>query len=435
MASEGRLIQAVQLAARKLASSGNFDVLIQDVLAICVEAVEASGGTIYLHDPANKRLRFRHVLPESVSQHLYVRDIADDYGMAGQAFQSRATVLKEFAPKPDSEWTEFERLTNMPVVSMVAAPLMIEDEQPIGVVQLINKLEGPFTKSDSGVLEIVSSVATLAYVNYNLREEQSRASTLLGMGKVGHDIGNLAASLYANLNFSDLAIESLSAQAKPQAPAVAKCLSTLRPMVSDLRESVDRIVGYSHLISDMSAGRPLRPDMRLGHLGPVIETSAEMLENDARSSHVRLLCSIQEDAPQTTFDSLYINRIVQNLVGNAIKAVKEEIPESWLSLHSDVEDDACFGEVRVVYRFELDRHFIEVTDTGPGMSKWTIDRILNGRATSEWEKAGGSGWGTKIVLELTATHGGSVSIDSFLGQGSLFRVTLPHCPGTTHRHR
>jgi signal transduction histidine kinase len=424
MASEGRLIQAVQLAARKLSSPGNYNVLIRDVLEICVEAVGARGGTIYLHDAASKRLRFQHVLPESIAGHLNVRDIADDYGMAGEAFRTRSTVIREFPERPESDWNEFEKLTGIPVTTMVAAPLMIEDEDPIGVVQLINKMEGPFNTADSGVLEIVSSVATLAYLNYRLREESARASTLLGMGKVGHDIGNLAASLYANLTFSDLALDCLKKEDVDENPAIGNCLATLRPMVDDLRESVDRIVGYSRLISDMSAGRPLRPNKSMGRLGPIVESSAGMLESDARSNHVHLKYDIQSDAPETFFDGLYVYRIVQNLVGNAIKAVKESIPES-ASKEQVGEEVQYFGEVVVRYRFAGGFHTIDVTDSGPGMNKWTVSRILSGEASSQWEKAGGSGWGTKIVLELTATHDGKVSIESELGLGSTFRVTLP----------
>ena len=105
MARNDQLIRAVQLATRKLASSGNFDLLMKDVLAICVEAVGATGGTIYLHDGPMQRLRFQHVLPEDVKDKLPVRDIADDFGMAGEAFQARRTVCKDFPPKPESERT------------------------------------------------------------------------------------------------------------------------------------------------------------------------------------------------------------------------------------------------------------------------------------------------------------------------------------------
>src|SRR3954465_15767606 len=88
MQTNDQLIRAVQVAARKLASSGKFDMLLKDVLAICVEAVGASGGTIYLHDPASHRLRFQQVIPEDVADRLPAKDIAEDFGMAGKAFQT-----------------------------------------------------------------------------------------------------------------------------------------------------------------------------------------------------------------------------------------------------------------------------------------------------------------------------------------------------------
>ena len=59
MDTNERLLHATQLAARKLSSAENFDQVLRDVLAICIEAVGAYGGTIYLHDPVKKRLLLR----------------------------------------------------------------------------------------------------------------------------------------------------------------------------------------------------------------------------------------------------------------------------------------------------------------------------------------------------------------------------------------
>jgi signal transduction histidine kinase len=60
------------------------------------------------------------------------------------------------------------------------------------------------------------------------------------------------------------------------------------------------------------------------------------------------------------------------------------------------------------------------------MSREIAERILAGDARSQWDKSSGSGWGTKIVLELAATHNAKVSIDSEPGKGSTFRVAFPH---------
>lgn len=390
-----------------------------------MNAVGAEGGTIYLHDPASNRLVFQHVEPPEVESRLLMKDIADDFGMAGEAFQKKKTVLREIPARPETELNPFEKATGIVVRSMVATPLMMEQEDPIGVVQLLNKTEGSFTDTDGAVLDTIASVATMAYVNYRLNEESARASTLLGMGKVSHDIGNLAASLYASLSFSELAIGGLKdSLIDHELPITAKGnLLALDPMVEDLKKSVDRIVGYSRLISDMSAGRELRPNLTEGSMADTIQKGAAYLESESRSKHVALLYNIDLNAPDTLFDDLFVFRIVQNLVGNSVKAVFETIPDEKIE---NAEDDETFGSVTVCYRFDNNEHIFEVNDTGPGMTREVANRILSGNARSQWSKAGGSGWGTKIVLELAASHGGKVEIDSEIGQGSTFRVRFPH---------
>ena len=190
-------------------------------------------------------------------------------------------------------------------------------------------------------------------------------------------------------------------------------------MFDDLRGSTDQIVGYARLISDLAAGRELRPSKTMGLMSEVVRRSSEYLEADGRSQEIYITVDIDEDPPETCFDPLYIFRIVQNLVGNAIKAVHETRPEGHVG---------PWGGVGVRYRFDGTHHRIEVSDTGPGMTQETAERILSGNARSQWDKASGSGWGLKIVLELTATHGGIVSIESEPGKGATFRVVFPHVP-------
>lgn len=426
MESQNQLIHAVRVATHKLASSGKFDLLLKDVLAICVEAVGAAGGTIYLHDSASKRLKFRHILPEEIEDKLPVKDIPDDFGMAGKAFQTRTTICRDEDDDPGRALNPFEEATGVRLRSMIACPLMMENEEPIGVVQLLNKHEGTFSTNDAAVLETVAGVSTMAYLNYRLTDEASRASTLLGMGKVSHDIGNLAASLYATLSYSTLALDGLKdtiANAEGAGDA-EMYVEGLEEMYSDLNKSVDRIVGYSRLISDLSAGRALRPAMKCAPLSETIQTSAAYLESEGRKNHVALRYEIQNDAPPLMHDELYLFRIVQNLVGNAIKAVKETIPEEWAERY-DQDSDAVMGEVVIRYFYRDGEHVIEVQDSGPGMSREIAERILSGNARSQWDKGGGSGWGTKIVLELAATHHAKVSIDSEPGHGSIFRVVFP----------
>ena len=423
MDNRDRLIRAVQLATKKLASNGVFDDLLLEVLAICIEAVGATGGTIYLHDAASKRLVFRHVLPREIEPRLPVKDIAEDFGTAGRAFQTHQTICRTFPAKSRDDWNEFENATGVAVESIVATPLIMDDETPIGVVQLLNKYDGAFNDIDCAVLDTIAAVAAMAFANARLTEESARVSTLLGMGKVGHDIGNLAAALVSNVNLSEFAFAGLEKELGEvcERPAVKKYVQVLEPTLGDLKGSVDRIVRYSRLISDMSAGRPLRPNLQCSLMGPTIQEAAEHFEGEGRAQHVNIRIEVDPDAPATLHDDLYVYRIVQNLVGNGIKAVRETIP-----IAIGGPENAIYGEVFVRYCFGPDGHTLEVHDTGPGMDQRTADRILSGNARSNWERASGSGWGTKIVMELASIHNATVSIDSELGQGATFRVIFPH---------
>lgn len=417
MNRETRLLNAVHIAARKLASSQDINQMLRDVLSSCIEAVGAQGGTVYLHDKAKRTLKFRHVLPEEVLERIQLSDIPDDFGVAGKVFQSRNHEISVFEPGDESR-KAIEEKVGIRTRTMITVPLMMENEEPIGVVQLVDKLDGNFTEEDAMVLDTVSAISTLSFLNSQLLDDSTRASQLLGMGKVSHDIKNLAFALEANLSFSNMTIQGLRAdveEGQTDRETLIGYVDGIEAMFEELNLSIDRIKRYSTLMSDLSAGKALKPDRKLAPLATTIELSAAYLESEGRSNNVRLVYDIQQDAPGLLHDEMYLFRIVQNLVSNAIKAVSEK--------------ERRKGEESVVtvrYRFNGDYHVLEVQDEGPGMSPETARQILSGNARSVWSKNTGSGWGTKIVLELAATHQAIVEIDSEIGQGSTFRLSFPH---------
>ena len=411
------LLDAVHLATRKLASSRKLNDVLPEVLSICVEAVGAEGGTIYLHNRGKKTLEFRHVLPESSRAVLQFSDIPEDHGVAGRVFQSRKSEMTHFETVSEPSASIAEK-AGMSIRTMITVPLMLDDTDPIGVVQLVNKHGGVFTDDDQTVLETVSAVSTLAYLNWQLLEEQTRASQLLGMGRVAHDIKNMAFALEANLTFSHETMQEIKklAQKDDCDPEMVPHVETLDIMITELHQSIERVKSFTTLMSDLSAGKKLEPQLVLAKMGKTIENSASFLASEARKNHIELKYEIDWDAPETLHDEMYVFRITQNLVSNAIKAVSETM---------DTDPDEVEA-VTVRYRFADQKHILEVVDTGPGMTQEIAERILVGNARSVWNKSAGSGWGTKIVLELAHTQGATVEIDSKLGQGSTFRVVFPH---------
>jgi signal transduction histidine kinase len=407
---EQRLISAIHLATKKLSSTRSVEETLKEVLELCVQASGAYGGTIYIHDSGARRLRFRHVLPDEVRTRLPAEDIPDDYGVAGRVFQRRTPEITSFPPEGKREHSDIERATEVHVRTMLTVPLMIPDTIPFGIVQLINKQEGVFDENDLAVVETVSAVSALAYVNSLLIEEASRAASLLGMGKVSHDIGNLAAVLQARLNLL------VSAFQRTEQESPSQSLRDLNEALHEMAKSVDKIISYSRLISDLSAGRPLRPQWTQESIPALVREAASYFESEARRLKVTLATECSGTEKLVWTDAQFVFRIVQNLVGNALRAVAER---------SAREDLKSNGKVTVRVRQGEQACEIEVSDTGSGMPPEVVKSILQGTAVSRWTTQAGSGWGTKIVRELTTALKGTLEIDSTPGEGTVFRITLP----------
>lgn len=414
---ESRLIAAVHLATMKLSSSTSVSETLRDVLELCVEAVDAGGGTIYLHDPVKRKLEFLYVIPEEVRDLLPYTEIPDDFGAAGQALQNQRALITSPQNDPHRNVREhIEKAVKIETKTLLTAPLMIPGMQPFGVVQLVNCKQGDFRQQDLEVIEIVGAVSSLVYMNAILAEQAQKAASLMGMGKVSHDIGNLTAALSANFMIIEPMIDKFSTFTQHNDA------EELREAVIDLKEGINRVVGYSRLISDLSAGRPLRPQVSPHCMAETVVEAVSYLEPEARRQGVEITYNVENDSEQTLFDPQFVFRIVQNLVGNAIKAVSETT--------SGNKRNQSSSSVCISLRRSQNEYIIEVEDTGPGMPEETVKRIIAGTAISQWSNSGGSGWGTKIVLDLVCALGGNIQVDSQIGKGTTFRVYLPYKPLT-----
>ncbi|MFW5697569.1 MAG: ATP-binding protein, partial [Fimbriimonadaceae bacterium] len=359
-------------------------------------------------------------------------EIPDDYGVVGRVFQTRQAEISHFEETLHPETNRFEQRTGVVVNTMITVPLQIAEMAPIGVVQLINKEGGSFNEVDIAVLDTISDVSTLAYLNQKLLERNRQVASLEGMGRAAHDMANKAGVLVTMLPQFENSLNGLRETLAKEGVKGEACLYL------DMMESVfrdffapysNRVFRYSKLVNDLAAGKELTAEKSCQSFAKTIKEAVSFMEARARQANLKLIADVEDGAPDTEFDELYVIRIAENLIENAIKAASELVPDGYGCDAEDPDEIEPHSQITVRYTFRDNLHCLEVLDDGPGMSRQIVKQILQGEASSRWGRSGGTGFGTKAVRELAAAHGARLSVDSEPGKGTRFCVEFPHEAG------
>jgi len=113
--------------------------------------------------------------------------------------------------------------------------------------------------------------------------------------------------------------------------------------------------------------------------------------------------------PAVLADEMQLTQLFQNLVGNAIKYQKHGIPH--VHIGAAMNDDKKWN--------------FAVKDDGIGIDPQYFERIFGMfQRLHKREEFGGTGIGLAICKKIVERHGGSISVESELGNGTTFRFTL-----------
>lgn len=237
---------------------------------------------------------------------------------------------------------------------------------------------------------------------FAIAEEQRRASEQLVEAKsaflatLGHEIRTPMTGV---LGMSELLMATpLDERQRGYAGAIQQSGQMLLRLVND---SLD--------IARIDAGKLALDD---GQLDPaaLLREVAGMQQVLAQQKGLGIDVEIGPDVPALVWgDETRIKQILLNLVNNAIKFTER-------------------GSVTLrLSRLGAGHLRFHVADTGPGMSAEVCARLFNRfeQAAGVMRRHGGSGLGLAICRELTLLMGGTISVSSTLGEGSVFDVDLP----------
>ncbi|OGP78475.1 MAG: hypothetical protein A2Z13_04895 [Deltaproteobacteria bacterium RBG_16_64_85] len=182
-----------------------------------------------------------------------------------------------------------------------------------------------------------------------------------------------------------------------------------------LRTAVGHCRRLSTLVSELFELATLdSPDVAVRKerfsLGDLVQDILQKFRLDAEDKRIRLSMRIAEGIPFAFADIGLIERVLQNLVGNALR----HTPEG--------------GEIAIEAEGKEAGVTVRVSDTGCGIPRERLSRLLDpvaGRYAYAGKDGEEAGLGLVIARRILELHGSDLSAESAVGAGSTFEFTLP----------
>lgn len=137
---------------------------------------------------------------------------------------------------------------------------------------------------------------------------------------------------------------------------------------------------------------------------------ATSIETRIRAANIAFVCDFPSDLGSFRVDQEILRPALINILENAMEACIEDPSDSGQVISFNVQAD----NAQVIF---------EITDNGPGIASDQVDNIFKLFYSSKGTR--GTGIGLFITRKVIHKHGGSISVDTELGDGARFTVTLP----------
>jgi signal transduction histidine kinase len=244
----------------------------------------------------------------------------------------------------------------------------------------------------------------MAFIFYNQQSHSQQVKALeaeVAHGERLSALGNMAATVAHEirnpLNSVSMGLHRLKREFRPtrDEEKYAHFIELMRAEVQRLNSIVEEF---------LSLARPLEIKREAVRIDALLQEMAALTEDDARAARVQIRVVVPHGLPTAEVDRNYLKQVLLNLVLNGIQSMPRG---GSLTL----EAKAAGGTMDVI-----------VADTGEGIPKEILPRIFEPYFTT---KTRGVGLGMTIARRIVEAHGGTLTVDSTVGQGTRFRITIP----------
>jgi PAS domain S-box-containing protein len=223
-----------------------------------------------------------------------------------------------------------------------------------------------------------------------LKDAERLAAIGATAGIVGHDIRNPLQAITGDLYLVKTDLSSIPESEEKQ--AIQESLIAIENNIDYINKIVQDLQDYA---------RPLNPKPEEADLKLII---TKLFAKNNMPDNIQLSIKVENSAEKISTDSYYINRIMFNLINNAVQAMPN-------------------GGKLNVHAFRDSKDLVmTVKDTGVGIPKDIQGKMFTPMFTT---KSKGQGFGLPVVKRMTESLGGTVTFESQESKGTTFTVRLP----------
>jgi signal transduction histidine kinase len=358
-------------------------------------ATGAQGAAVGIWDEASGKIRFR-------SDEGELQAMAPGEAISGRAFAWQKAVSTSRAERDAPERADEYRRSS--IRAIVAAPITSGDRR-LGVLTVYAVRPPMFTDDVVSVVRMLAEQAALVLRSQELLREAAQVRAMAEMTRmkddflsvVAHDVRTPLTTILLNAEL--LAATPADDRNARRATSLHAEAMRLKQLVEDYLD----VVRVEHQVARTESRRETCDIVKLAR--------DSVSRVDAAGGRVTLL----EHGPVTVvIDAGRVSQLVQNLVGNALK-------------YSDP-----YEPIELSVEQEEGQALIRVTDRGIGIPEadlpFLFERFHRGSNTDD-RRYRGLGLGLYICKQVAEEHGGEISVDSRIGEGTTFTVRLPAVRG------